>query len=450
MTSPNDFTDALNAPATATSSGLTVGISPQQRLELAMRRANDQDPASIPKQSSQWSQSYAGVPNPYGTGVAAFEPNNIIFDAYKQAKGQVDEKRAEEAAKAATTTISTPGATATVGSGVPFADLFNAAGAKYGISPALLAAVARAESNFNPSARSPVGAQGLMQFMPGTASGLGVNALDPASAIDGAARYLKQNLDKFGSVDLALAAYNAGPGAVAKYGGVPPFAETRNYVAKINGFMSEYGGGTVGAAAPAGASSPLFQANGQVKSMISAAMGLAQRQTPYVWGGVSASGVDCSGLIYFAARAAGITLDGKAWPRLRAVDYGQMGTAVTLKDARPGDIAYYDNPGTSTDHVGIYIGNGQVVQAPQSGSVVKIVNIGKVTSIRRIFDDSAFGTVATPGGGTAVAYGGTRYDPAVGSYSPGASLPGLNRALGSTITRSQTKPALNGRPVRGL
>ena len=114
-----------------------------------------------------------------------------------------------------------------------YQSLFDAAGAKYGISPALLASVARAESNFNPNATSSAGAVGLMQFMPTTAAGMGIDPTDPAQAIDGAARYLSTQIRNFGSVDLAVAAYNAGPGAVRKYGGIPPFTETRNYVAKV-------------------------------------------------------------------------------------------------------------------------------------------------------------------------------------------------------------------------
>ncbi|WP_409332257.1 NlpC/P60 family protein [Trujillonella humicola] len=117
--------------------------------------------------------------------------------------------------------------------GVPYSDLFVAAGARHGVEPALLAAVARTESNFNSSAVSPAGATGLMQFMPATARGLGVDPGDPASAIDGAARYLRQLTDRFGSTDLALAAYNAGPGTVSRYGGVPPYGETQSYVSKV-------------------------------------------------------------------------------------------------------------------------------------------------------------------------------------------------------------------------
>jgi soluble lytic murein transglycosylase-like protein len=116
-----------------------------------------------------------------------------------------------------------------------------AAATKYGIDPALLKGLIRQESNFNASAQSGAGAQGLTQLMPGTASALGVDPSDPAQAIDGGAKYLKQQLDRFGGdPSKALAAYNAGPGAVTKYGGVPPYAETQNYVQKVLGYAAEY------------------------------------------------------------------------------------------------------------------------------------------------------------------------------------------------------------------
>lgn len=119
-------------------------------------------------------------------------------------------------------------------SGVPFADLFNAAGAQHGVDPVLLAAMARTESSFDPSAVSPAGAQGLMQLMPGTAKGLGVtDPFDPAQSVQGAAQLMRDLLDRFGRVDHALAGYNAGPGAVLRYDGIPPYAETQGYVSKI-------------------------------------------------------------------------------------------------------------------------------------------------------------------------------------------------------------------------
>ncbi|KQX69518.1 transglycosylase SLT domain-containing protein [Angustibacter sp. Root456] len=118
-----------------------------------------------------------------------------------------------------------------------FDGLFAAATSRYGLPAGLLRAVAQAESGFDPSAVSRAGAVGLMQLMPGTARELGVDARNPAQAVDGAARLLRRHLDDFGSVPLALAAYNAGPGAVRKYDGVPPFAETQAYVRRITSTM---------------------------------------------------------------------------------------------------------------------------------------------------------------------------------------------------------------------
>ena len=106
---------------------------------------------------------------------------------------------------------------------------------KHGVDPRLLAAVARRESRFNAAAVSPVGACGIMQLMPATAKYLGVkNVFDARESVFGGAKYLRTLLDTFhGDLDLTLAAYNAGPGAVAKYNGVPPFRETRAYVSSI-------------------------------------------------------------------------------------------------------------------------------------------------------------------------------------------------------------------------
>jgi len=161
-----------------------------------------------------------------------------------------------QAAGPTATTAAAPVAAAP-GGPTPFAAEIEAAAQRHGLDPALLKGLIRQESNFNPTAGSPAGARGLTQLMPATAASLGVtDVTDPAQSIEGGAKYLKQQLDRFGGdVTKALAAYNAGPGAVAKYGGVPPYAETQAYVQKVQAYAEQYRG-TAPAAAPTAVPTP--------------------------------------------------------------------------------------------------------------------------------------------------------------------------------------------------
>ncbi|MCP5468650.1 MAG: lytic transglycosylase domain-containing protein [Deltaproteobacteria bacterium] len=116
-----------------------------------------------------------------------------------------------------------------------------AAAARYNLPEELIAGIIWQESRGNMRARSHCGAMGLMQLMPGTAQQLGVaSPYDPAQNIDGGAKYIRQMINKFGRVDHAVAAYNAGPGNVQKHGGVPPFKETQNYVPKVLGYAQSF------------------------------------------------------------------------------------------------------------------------------------------------------------------------------------------------------------------
>jgi soluble lytic murein transglycosylase-like protein len=128
-----------------------------------------------------------------------------------------------------------PGAASSLPAGTPYGAEITAAAKRHGIDPALLAGLIKQESGFNPDARSGAGAVGLTQLMPATAAGLGVtDPANPAQSIEGGAKYLAGQLKRFGGdVARALAAYNAGPGAVERFGGVPPYAETQNYVRAV-------------------------------------------------------------------------------------------------------------------------------------------------------------------------------------------------------------------------
>jgi soluble lytic murein transglycosylase-like protein len=110
------------------------------------------------------------------------------------------------------------------------------------VDPRLLAALVWSESGFRPDAVSSAGARGLAQLMPGTAAGMGIDPDDPLQNLEGGARYLRAGIDRFGAPELALAAYNAGPGNVERYGGIPPFDETQRYVSIVLDRYRQLGG----------------------------------------------------------------------------------------------------------------------------------------------------------------------------------------------------------------
>ncbi|MFD4483229.1 NlpC/P60 family protein [Streptomyces sp. NPDC058471] len=255
------------------------------------------------------------------------------------------------------------------------------------ISPNLLAALLTQESGFNPKAKSPVGARGIGQFMPGTweSSGLDGNGdgkrdiLDPEDAIPSSAQHLCDLADEVKDVpgnkqNNILAAYNAGSGAVKKYGGVPPYKETQNYVRSISALAGKPAGG-----------------GGKPGTVVNADQGVTAVNTaqemvgkPYSWGGGNAdgpstgtccspkgssgkgiSGFDCSGLVMYAYAKLGVTM-----PRTAAAQYAAS-KPVTSAKLRPGDLVFYGSSASSIHHVGIYIGGGYMIDAPKPGTKVR-------------------------------------------------------------------------------
>lgn len=237
------------------------------------------------------------------------------------------------------------------------------------LTPARLAAQLYAESGFNPRAVSSAGAVGIAQFLPATWAAHGVDAngdgsaspYDVADAIASAAGYdcqLAADLRGLPGdpVDAMLAAYNAGPYAVLRFGGVPPNAETQAYVRRIRALEAHFAG-PVAAPAPSGAAA----------RAVAFAYGVLG--TPYEWGGTGADGrFDCSGLTQTAYAVAGLRL-----PRV-AADQWYAGPHVPRAALAPGDLVFYavdlHDPAT-IHHVGLYVGGGQMIDAPYPGAVVR-------------------------------------------------------------------------------
>ncbi|WP_371258689.1 NlpC/P60 family protein [Streptomyces sp. CC53] len=251
------------------------------------------------------------------------------------------------------------------------------------ISPNLLAALLTQESGFNPKAKSPAGAQGIAQFMPSTWESHGIDAngdgardvWDPEDAIPSSAKYLCTIAEDVKDVpgdkrNNMLAAYNAGSGAVRKYGGIPPYKETQNYVKTISALADQPPGSTNTATTT------------QAATAVNAARSMLG--TPYSWGGGNANGpskgiccspngssgttitgFDCSGLTLYAYAKAGIPL-----PRTAAQQYAAS-EPVKPGQQRPGDLVFYGTSAANIHHVGIYVGNGWILDAPRPGTEVR-------------------------------------------------------------------------------
>ncbi|MFJ9543106.1 NlpC/P60 family protein [Streptomyces sp. NPDC101225] len=260
------------------------------------------------------------------------------------------------------------------------------------LNPALLAAQLYQESGFNPKARSAAAAEGIAQFIPGTwathgidGNGDGVRDVwDPRDAIPSAASYDCQLASYVKDVpgnltENMLASYNAGSYAVIKYGGVPPYKETRNYVKTITTLEESF-------AAPVTRVDPSKQAAGAIY--------YAQKKlgTPYLWGGngtaADSGRFDCSGLTKAAYESVGVTL-----PRV-ANDQYNAGPHPGRDELLPGDLVFFStDPADSRaiHHVGIYVGGGYMIDAPRTGAVIRFdpIDTGEYFGATRVTEDGA-------------------------------------------------------------
>lgn len=321
-----------------------------------------------------------------------------------------------------------------------FRSMAASAARRNGIPVPLFLELVKVESGWRPQIVSSAGAIGFTQLMPGTARGLGVDPMNPAQNLEGGARYLSAMFHRFHSWPLALAAYNAGAGAVEQHGGIPPYPETRHYVQMIMGalkggagrmtipqqpgmgqmpqlpptvstpttpnFMGEVGMENLSTnASPAASLNNLVSAvhegeQNVIAERMAQAQGAQQTEgmpmmggapampqiagggvsaiarnaakyigTPYVWGGASPKGFDCSGLLQWAAHQAGINIG-----RTTYQQWGE-GRAVAENQLQSGDAVFFrgsDSRGGLPGHVGIYIGHGEFIEAPHTGARVRV------------------------------------------------------------------------------
>ena len=195
----SDLASVLGLEGSSPASGTSSTSSFDQVFDAAVQRLR-----------AQWTTSGVGATSAYATAATA-----------------------ATAATTGPTVVQGVAVDGPVSTSTPYADLFEQAGARDGIPPKGLAAIGWVESRFSTDAVSRAGAVGMMQFLPGTAASMGVDPYDPASAIDGTARYLRSALDRFGDLGQAIAAYNVGPGAIARSGGVQSGTQAERYLTKV-------------------------------------------------------------------------------------------------------------------------------------------------------------------------------------------------------------------------
>jgi hypothetical protein len=255
------------------------------------------------------------------------------------------------------------------------ASLVEKVAARYQLPPALIHAIIEVESDYNPRCTSPAGAMGLMQLMPETARALGISdPYDPAQNLDGGCRELRSYLDRFGRLDLALAAYNAGPGAVRRYGGIPPYRETQAYVRRVLArFGAGVGGGlrgpelargrTVGARLEKSAGQPASPAWGSMPIEATQAVrpeASAQSSRP---AGLRAAGAQAAALPAGAGagaprgRAGTTQVLGSSAPDVHARGASRPGTPrKPAQAARGGAATVTAGAGLATPHAGVVLG----------------------------------------------------------------------------------------------
>ncbi|MFJ2776665.1 NlpC/P60 family protein [Kitasatospora sp. NPDC087315] len=313
------------------------------------------------------------------------------------------------------------------------------------ISPPMLAAQLYQESGFDPGARSPAKAYGMAQFLESTWAIYGTDAngdgkkdiWDPADAIASAATYdcaLARDVAKVPGdrQDNMLAAYNAGPYAVEKYDGVPPYRETQGYVRSIKALARSFTAPTAPVEVVQQSAGAIYFAQGKLG-------------TPYLWGGEglpSQNGrFDCSGLTWAAFASVGITL-----PRV-ANDQWYAGPHPSRDQLRPGDLVFWAtdlNDPRSIHHVGIYVGGGYMINAPHTGAVIRYdkIDTREYIGATRITSDGAEALPVRNADGTITGKGGpgaATQDPA--TPPSGTSSPLANPSAGQAAAAAPAGPA---------